>query len=295
MAILGLVVTLGTGGGYLCIKSPVVRNMIHDRFAGDWKPAAAFPGQSEITVMLLGRDVDRDRHGNIVKTNGRTDTIMLARLDFANKTANILSIPRDTRVRIPGHRGRHRINAAHAYGGPELTAETIEGFLNIKPDQYVVISYDSFEKALDTIGGLDIKVIKQMDYDDNWGNLHIHLKPGQQRLGGKDALGYVRFRKSNDGVADTDQDRIARQQQFIFAAKQKMLATSTFFRLPDVISTIRTGVNSSMSDAQLMCMAQFLKGLPAEAIHTATLPSSSGVYVTADDGEARDIVSKMFN
>jgi LCP family protein required for cell wall assembly len=295
MSILVLGLTFGTSVGYLCVKSPVVRNMIHTRLSGDWKPESAFPGQSQVTVLLLGKDVDRDNHGNVVNTKGRTDSIMVARLDFTNKTANILSIPRDTRVRIPGH-GRHRINAAHAYGGPELTAETIENFLDIKSDQYVVIDYESFEKALDVLGGLQIDVAKEMNYDDNWGNLHIHLQPGRQVLCGKDALGFVRYRKSNDGAADTDQDRIARQQQFIFAAKQKLLSTSTFFKLPEVFGTIRSGVNSSMTDAQLMCIAQFIKSLPPASVHTATLPSPSGVYVTADDSEAREqLVSKMFN
>jgi polyisoprenyl-teichoic acid--peptidoglycan teichoic acid transferase len=296
IAIIALGLTVGSGVGYIYFQSPVVRGMMRDRMAGRWEPKEAFPNKSQITVMLLGRDKDRDRHGRALKTNGRSDTIMLAHLDFVNKTANILSIPRDTMVRIPGHRGRHKINAAHAYGGPELTAETIDNFLGVRPDEYVAIDYESFEKALDMIGGLHLNVTREMNYDDNWGGLHIHLKPGDQQLTGTQALGYVRYRKSNDGHGVPDQDRIARQQQFIMATKQKIIAPSTFFRIPDVIGTIRSGVNSSLDDAQLMCVAQFIKNLPPTAIHSATLPSSSGrVYVTADDSETRELVRKMFN
>jgi LCP family protein required for cell wall assembly len=285
-----------TGVGFLCFRSPIVRGMISDSWSGKWQPATAFAGKNEITVMILGRDVDRDRRGQVVRTNGRTDAIMVARLDFENKTANVLSIPRDTRVRIPGYRGHHKINAAHAFGGPELTARTIQSFLGVTPEQYVVVDYDSFERALDDLGGLTINVSKQMDYDDNWGNLHIHLKPGVQAVAGKQALGFVRFRKSNDGVGDSDQNRIARQQQFVVALKQKMLSPTTFFRLPNVLQTVRSGVNTSMTDAQLMCIAQFVKGLPSSSVHMVTLPSHEGrSYVTAEDTEARDLVRRMFN
>lgn len=296
LAVLALAAIVAVGIGFTFFRSPVVRTMVRDRIAGKWEPKDAFPGRDQVTVMILGRDLDRDKHDRVLKTKGRTDSIMVARLDFAHKTANILSIPRDTRVRIPGHRGQHKINSAHAYGGPELTAKTIENFIGIEPEEYVVVDYSSFETAIDQIGRLSINVDKQMDYDDNWGGLHIHLKPGPQSLSGKDALGYVRYRKSNDGQADTDQDRIARQQQFLFALKQRLVSPSAFFKLPDVIGTVRGGVNSSLTDAQLMCVAQFIKGLPSTSVHAATLPSTpGGVYLTADDSEARELVRRMFN
>lgn len=293
--LLALALVAGTAIGYLYSRSETIQRIVHVLRNGGWKPANAFPGKSEVTMLFMGRDVDRDHHGQIIKTNARTDTILLAHLDFANRTANILSIPRDTLVRIPGYRGKHKINAAHAYGGPDLLKQTIEEFLGVMPDQYVAVDYKSFEKAIDMIGGLQVNVDKQMDYDDNWGGLHIHLKPGTQLLNGEQALGFVRFRKSNDGHGDSDIERIARQQQFLMAAKNKIVSTSTFFKLPDIIDTVRGGVNSSMDDAQLMCIAMFIRSLPTDSIKTAILPGTAGrIYVSADDNQARRLVSKMF-
>jgi len=91
-------------------------------------------------------------------------------------------------------------------------------------------------------------------------------------LNGEESLGFVRFRHSNDGVADSDQQRIARQQQVLMAGKRKLIEGSTFFKLPGIIDAVRCGVNSSMSDAQLMTIARFVRALPPEAIQAATLP-----------------------
>lgn len=285
----------GTGVGYVYFGSPTFRQVVHDYRRGMWNVDKAFPNQDELTFMVLGRDVDRDRQARVVKTNGRTDTILLVRIDFRERTANILSIPRDTKVRIPGYRGQHKINAAHAFGGPELTADTIERFLNIRPEEYVVVNYESFSKAIDMLGGLEVTVDKQMDYDDNWGDLHIHLRPGKQLLDGREALGFVRFRKSNDGNSDSDHERIARQQQFLMALRDKTMSSSTFLKLPDIIETVRGGVNSSMSDAQMMALVRFIRSLPAESIRTATLPGTEGrVYVTADEDAARELIDEMF-
>lgn len=292
-----LVLAFGIGAwvGRVYFGSPTVRRMVHDWRVGNWEPAKAFPGRDEVTVLVLGRDVDHDRKSRVLRTFGRSDTILLVRLDFAKRAASILSIPRDTMVRIPGYGGRHKINAAHAFGGPELAEETVEDFLDVHPEEYITVDYESFEKLVDQLGGLQVTVAKQMDYDDNWGGLHIHLRPGPQVLDGGQALGFARFRKSRDGYAETDEDRIERQHELVMAAKRKLISTSTFARLPEIIETIHGGVNSSMNDAQLMSIAQFMRSLPPDCIQMATLPGDPGrVYVTADENAARELVRKMF-
>jgi LCP family protein required for cell wall assembly len=285
----------GTGIGYFYFGSSTVRQMVHDWRRGLWRPEKAFPGRSDVTLLLLGRDVDLDNRARVVNTYGRTDTILLMHLDFAARTANVLSIPRDTLVRIPGYPGEHKINSAHAFGGPKLTARTVESFLGVRSEEYLVVDYRSFEKAIDMLGGLEVFVPKRMDYDDNWGGLHIHLRPGTQVLNGEQALGFVRYRKSNEGQSDTDQDRIERQHQLLMAAKRKIVSPSTFFRLPAVIETVRGGVSSSMSDAQMMAIANFVRGLPPGAIRAATIPGVTGrTCVTADLDAARELANQMF-
>ncbi|MBI2844354.1 MAG: LCP family protein [Armatimonadetes bacterium] len=285
----------GAWVGRVYFGSPTVRQIVHDWRSGKLEPASAFPGKDGVTILVLGRDVDIDNHARVVRTNGRTDTILLVRLNFLEETANVLSIPRDTLARIPGYRGKRKINVAHALGGPELAVRTVERLLNVRPEEFVVVDYESFIRAIDLLGGLEVTVARQMDYDDNWGNLHIHLQPGNQVLNGEQALGYARFRKSNDGCSESDQERIERQQQLLMAAKRRLLSTSALVNLPEVVETIRCGISSSMSDRQVMAVAAFVRGLPADSIYTATLPGSTGrVYITADDDAARELVHKMF-
>ena len=286
---------LGTGLGFLWVSSPTIRKTTSIIIHRDYRPAKAFPGKSEITLLLLGKDCDRNRRGEVVNTRARSDTIILARLDFASNKASLLSIPRDTRVRIPGYRGKHKINAAHAFGGPELASETISDLLGVRPDAYVVADYDGFVRVIDYVGGLDVKVDKQLDYDDNWGHLHIHLKPGQQHLDGYQAMGFVRYRKSNDGHGDSDLVRIARQQEFLRAAKQKIASPSTFFKLPTVLEMTNKDIVGSLTQEQMCAVAFFLRTLPPASIQMETLPAETGrVAVTVDDDATRELVQRMF-
>ena len=292
--VLLLALGIGTQMGRVYVSSPTVREAVASAVMGRLTPEKAFPGRASVNVLLLGRDLDRDRHGNIVKTNARTDTIIMAHYDFGQHTISMLSIPRDTRVRIPGH-GRHKINAAHAYGGPELACQTVENFLQVHPDDYVVVDFDGFEKAVDELGGLDLTVDKVLNYDDNWGNLHIHLKPGPQHVNGDQAIGFVRYRKSKDGIGDSDMERIARQQEFLRAVKSKLMRPTTFVRLPQVLSAVEPHVNSSLTRTQMLALARFAKDVPAENMRAETLPSVEGpVFVKADTDKTRTLVQEMF-
>jgi len=286
---------LGTFWGFIYFSSPTVRDSVNIWMRGGLSVDKAFPDQKEINILLLGKDEDRDNRGQVVKTRARTDTIILAHMDFENKTVNMLSIPRDTRVKIPGYRGRHKINAAHAFGGPDLTARTIERFLNVKPDYYVVMDYNGFKTAIDRLGGLEVNVDKELNYDDNWGNLHIHLKPGKQLLNGEQAMGFVRYRKSNDGIGDSDMVRISRQQEFLKATKDKLVNPWNLRKLPSVIEDVRQNVNGSITTQQMLALAGFMKSLPNEKLNMVTLPSVEGrVYVSANEDETRELVSRMF-
>jgi LCP family protein required for cell wall assembly len=286
---------LGTMLGSFYFSSPTLRDTVSIWMRGGLSVDKAFPNEKEMNILLLGKDEDRDHHGQVVKTNARTDTIILAHFDFERKTANLLSIPRDTKVKIPGYRGKHKINAAHAYGGPELTMETITRFLNVQPDRYMVIDYNGFKEAINRLGGLEVTVDKELNYDDNWGNLHIHLKPGRQVLNGEQAMGFVRFRKSNDGVAVSDTERIQRQQQFLYATKAKLVNPWNFRKLPSVIEDVRGNMHGSLSTQQMLALANFVKNLPSQNVNMATLPSTEGrVYVTADEDAAQRLVNQMF-
>src|SRR5205807_9350050 len=124
-----------------------------------------------------------------------------------------------------------KINAAHNFGGPELTNETIQQAFGVSADAWVVLNFEGFQQIVDAIGGIDVDVSKKLDYDDNWGNLHIHLKPGYQHLNGYQAMGFVRMRHS-----DSDEMRSKRQHEFMEAMRSKVKAPGTWMSLPEMFN-----------------------------------------------------------
>jgi len=174
-------------------------------------------------------------------------------------------------VRIPRH-GWGKINSAHALGGPRLLVETVSTLLgNLQIDEVVIVSYKAFEEAIDALGGVTIEVEKRMRYHDNWGDLHIDLQPGVQRLNGKQALGYVRFRHT-----DSDFHRIERQQKFMRAVKERLKDPSVWMRAPQVLAAGLRHTRTTMEFEQLLALALFARQLSDEQIRTETLPVRNG-------------------
>ncbi len=295
LLVLGSVCSLAVGVVvFWFVKSPSFRQAANVAVTGGLAPEKAFPGAREINVLLLGKDEDRDNKSRVLKTKARTDTILLAHIDFDGKLMNLLSIPRDTLARIPGYRGRHKINAANAYGGPELTMQTVEKLTGVKPTGYVLLDYKVFQDLIDQAGGVAVNVKKQMDYDDNWGNLHIHLKPGPQILDGRQALGLVRYRKSNDGRADTDQERIERQHQLLSSARAQFTKPAMLVRLPQILDTVMRQTQTTLTPDQAFCLAYFGKQIGGN-IRMEVLPTHpSRSALRVDTGKSRDLVDELF-
>ncbi|MBR0070266.1 MAG: LCP family protein, partial [Synergistaceae bacterium] len=137
-----------------------------------------------VNVLIVGLDN--------VEGGSRTDAIALAIFDADNKALRIASIPRDSRVYIPG-RSWDKINHAYVYGGIRLLRETLVNLTGIPIDYFVKVNYKSFPRIVDAIGGVDIYVEKRLHYNDYSGKLFINIQKGQQHMDGKTALGYVRF------------------------------------------------------------------------------------------------------
>jgi len=291
-----------TGNFYL--RSSLFRTMINEGFKhpiifithrdplASFTPERQFPYEKQhvINVLVLGCDRDyEDRRPVPLKTPGRSDVILLARINFDQQKIEALSIPRDTLVRIPDH-GLHKINAAHAIGGPELTKETIKSVFGIDTDYYVTVDFDGFQKIVDAVGGVDLTVEKQLDYDDNWGNLHIHLKPGYQHLNGYHAMGYVRMRHS-----DNDLMRSQRQHEFLEALRKKVTSPKSFMKLPDVLNALTESIKTDLTQEQLLTLGNFARQLPKEKIALSTLPVIEGPsYVYVKTTPSAELVSKMF-
>jgi polyisoprenyl-teichoic acid--peptidoglycan teichoic acid transferase len=257
-----------------------------------WTPEQQFPNRSSLNVLVLGVDHDYNNRDQIVKTSpGRSDSILLAHVDFANKTIQALTIPRDTGVNIPGRRGIHKINAAHNLGGPRLTMETIQSVFGVKPDCVVTVSLEGFVKIIDAIGGIHVTVRKQLDYDDNWGHLHIHLKPGFQHMTGYQAMGYVRMRHS-----DSDFMRSQRQHEFLEALRERVKQPSAFRVLGDAVDrTIDALTLTDLNHDQLLALGNFARTLDKQKITLETLPSFEGPSMVRIDVEkSAEVIRRMF-
>jgi polyisoprenyl-teichoic acid--peptidoglycan teichoic acid transferase len=288
----------GTWVGSLYWKSPIARQMIINTIMhrGDplapYKPSEQFPlpQQHEITLLLLGVDHDYDERKPIVlKTRGRSDAILLAKVNFDTGDIKAFSIPRDCYVHIPDH-STTKINAAYAMGGSELTKETIKSVFGISVDYYAAFNFDGFKKIVDALGGIDLDVKRDMDYDDNWGNLHIHLKQGYQHLNGTQAMGYVRYRHG-----DNDLMRAERQQQFIEALRAKIKSPQTLLNLGNVLNALTDSISSDMTTEQMLTLGNFAKGLKRENIELGTLPVIEGPsYVYIKREESEELIRRLF-
>ncbi|MDK2821294.1 MAG: polyisoprenyl-teichoic acid--peptidoglycan teichoic acid transferase [Clostridia bacterium] len=231
---------------------------------GDGKnPSAKKPE----TILLIGVD---QRNPN---EPCRSDTIMLVALDPGKQQVDLISIPRDTRVKIPGY-GYDKINAAHAYGGkegPELLMDTINNLLGIKVDKYVKVNFQGFQKIIDILGGVDINVDKRMYYPQE----NIDLYPGPQHLNGYDALAYVRYRYDPEG----DITRVGRQQKFIKALVDQTLQLSTIPKIPQLVSQISKEVDTNLSVKEMLTLALSMKDINGSgSIKTHMLPGE-GKYI----------------
>ena len=146
-----------------------------------------------INVLLLGID-DGDSEDFGTDAPKRTDAMMVVSFDTEHNEVSILSIPRDTRVSIPGHRAPDKINAAYAYGGINLAKQTVANLLQIPIHYYILANWQGFIQIMDILGGVDLYVDHNMNYEDPYANLKIHLQQGFQHLDGEKAGEYVRFR-----------------------------------------------------------------------------------------------------
>ena len=184
-------------------------------------------------IVVMGVD---ERDGD----TGRSDTLFVVMMDPKSNNVSLLSIPRDTMVKIPG-RGWDKINHAFAFGGHKLTEQTVEEFLGIQINNYVVIDFRGFKDLVDAIGGIDIDVEKDMYYEDPYDNLVIDLQKGRQHLDGKTAIQYVRYRDEEGDIG-----RIKRQQHFMAAIYEKVTSSQIITKMPGLVKELLSMVKTDM-------------------------------------------------
>lgn len=202
----------------------------------------------------------------------RSDTIMIVHLDRLRNRIGVLSVPRDTRVKVDGM-GYTKINHAYSRGGIDLLQKTVAGFLGIPIHYYIQINSTGVEQIIDEMGGVDVNVDEKMYYTDKAGDLYINLKKGEKKLSGKEAVAYLRFREDGRG----DIGRIHRQQSFIQHFTGKMFGSSQVFLSPRLMSQLMRSVDTSLSATQVISLAaQFDAAFRSGNIEVNTVPGTAG-------------------
>lgn len=248
--------------------------------------------KNEILFLMMGVDANGVKNYKGI----RTDTMMLFKVNFETGDINLLSIPRDTRVPIKGK--EDKINHAHSFGGPELTMQTLRDFLNLDIDYYVKVDYKAVMEIVDAIDGVEIDVPQRMRYSDPTAKppLNINIDKGLQRLDGKLAHDFLRFRS---GYKDADIGRIRAQQLFMKEFIKQALKPKNILKLPKFIETYFDYVDTNIPLKVVLKGASAAKKINLENMATNTIPGEgkkiAGVdYWIYNKEETRKIVEEMF-
>ncbi len=234
-----------------------------------WRSGFRYQVARPVNILVMGLDEARDIEGatpdDLV---GRTDTMLLVRINPEKDTVNVMSIPRDTRVEIPGY-GIDKINEANAEGGAELAAETVSyNFSNVEIDRYVRVSTTAFKEIVDLVGGIEVLVPKAMQYEDKTQGLVIDLEPGLQTLDGDQAEQFARFRQDAYG----DIGRVQRQQILLKALRQRLTNPTVLPKLPQIVRVLQNRIDTNLSAEELLALAGFGLDLETQDLQMVMLP-----------------------
>jgi polyisoprenyl-teichoic acid--peptidoglycan teichoic acid transferase len=279
----------GSAGAFLAaiLPRPILPPSLSAEEQAAFRPdalrAAALDRSLHILILGLDRpDPALLGTGDQDRFNTRSDTILLARFDPQARRITVLSIPRDTRVRLPGF-GVAKINAANVVGGPALTAQVVSQLLGGIPiDRYVRLNTEALEALIDAVGGVEVYVPEPMHYVDRTQQLFITLQPGWHRLNGKQAHHFARFRHDQLGLGDIG--RVQRQQELLRALSRELLSPAVWPRIPKVLQVVRAHLDTNLTWEEVLSLAKFLLTYGGDRMDLVLLPgrfSQAGEFATS--------------
>ena len=245
-----------------------------------------------ITFLLIGSDSREglDSLKNFGPSGGeRADVIILLRVVPDDGTAQMLSIPRDTYVDIPG-RGKGKINSAFAFGGAPLMVETVADFTGVPINHYVEVDFVGFQAIVDDLGGVEI----DFPFPARDGKSGLDVAAGPQVLDGYQALAFARSRSYEElqsgtwvSVDANDFGRTRRQQQLIFAILRGLARPSSIVEMGDLVGGFAQylTVDTTLAEASLVQLAFTMREVRPNEIEAATLPGD-----VATVGEASVVI-----
>jgi LCP family protein required for cell wall assembly len=269
-----------------------------DIVLGHTKLAVTTPGEPQ-TILLLGSDTrPKTAKDGGAGAKGRSDTIILARLDPKRKATALMSLPRDLKVDIPGH-GTDKINAAYEIGGPALTLKTVKQLTGLPINHVINVDFKGFSSAIDAIGCIYVDVDRQY-LNDTAAYAFIHVDAGYQKLCGDKALQFARFRHE-----DSDLVRGVRQQEVVKAMKQQISVSGLIGKrdkLENIFGKYTTSDGALKDRGEILTLAKlaiFSAGQPIREVQfkgdVGITSGGAGVpsYVTASPATVDRLVQQF--
>jgi LCP family protein required for cell wall assembly len=279
-------------GTFLYNKAESVVNKTYKPVNTITKRAEAIdPKFDNFSILLIGVDDSETR--NFGKGT-RSDALMVVTLNKEENSLKLVSIPRDSYVKIPGRANKTRINAAHAFGGTELAIETVQEVLDIPIDYYVKMNFNAFIDVVDAVDGIEVEVpylITEQDSKDTPGA--ITLQPGLQNLDGEEALALARTRH-----ADSDIYRGLRQQEIIKAILKKAISVNSITKQTDILDAVGSNMETNLSFSDIKSLISY--ALSGKSLSFETLPldgSDSTIggayYYQLDPQSLENVISQL--
>lgn len=227
------------------------------------------------TILVLGTDslIPKELSG----WRGRSDLMVLVLINKIEERVSILSIPRDTQIKLAKY-NISRINSANTVGGYKLSKRSVRKLLKTKVDHFVLVNLAGFKELLDSIGPMKIYVNKKMTYHDNSQDLHIEIEPGMHEMDSQTLINFLRYRSNDDG----DIGRIKRQHIFFRAALRKMTEAEMIFRIPSILKKANNIFLTDMQFQEMFRLAVFLRSLDRSAYKSYIVPgdfASDGSWI----------------
>ena len=255
---------------------------------GTFEDQAVKTSKDEYLILLVGVDKAAGEENNEDFT--RTDTIMLLKANTKDGTIKLLSIPRDSRVLV--RNTYDKVNHAHAFGGIELTLQSLRNFLGLDIDYYVQVNYQALVNIVDAIGGVDYEVPEGVNIK-KW---TLNIKPGMNHFNGTDTMWYLRTRHIyNNG----DIGRVHAQQDFVKAMVDQAVKKSSQMNLMTVISSYIKYVKTNLPMSAIVDLVKSIPNFSSDKVETFVVPGNGAYinkisYYIPDERGTWDIVDKVF-
>lgn len=247
-------------------------------------------------VLLIGLDY------RLETGTCNTDTLMISIINPITNKVSLLSIPRDTKVNVPGF-GYNKINSVYAMGehiriqeernneevtmtGPTLLIDTLSNYFDIPISYYVKVDFQGFKTIVDELGGIEVYVDRNMNYTSESDGTYINLRQGLQILDGENALDFARFRMSSDGNDSNDFERNNRQQEVIKAFVDEMISINGITKIFNVLDIASYHIKTNLNSEELTSLFMKYKAISTNDIETIHMESYwKNPYVIVDHSE----------